>query len=413
MKKNKNNNIFYGWYIVIAGTFAMSISSGINYHGFGNLFLPLSKEFGWSRTRISSVFSLARLENGILGPIDGYLIDRFGPRAVILVGVPIMGIGYILLSQINGFLSFSIVYILGVTIGSGTLHVPIQTAVANWFNKKRGLAFGIMWSGVGIGGMIVPLYGWGIELFGWRETSVYIGIIVILIGIPCGLIMRHNPYKYGQYPDGLKVSEDQVSKGKLTDSVDFTPKEALSSSSFWLLTFATGLRILLTSGVSLHLVPYFVDLGIDPVTAAVFAGSVGVISIPGRFGLSAVGDHFNKRYILMFSMFLLSISVLILSYVNSLNGAIIALILYSFAQGGSAVVPNAIMADYFGTKHYGTIMGFRSIVVTFGVILGPIISGATFDNYGSYQLAFFGFAIVNFIGFIMIIYSRPPKRSNA
>ena len=112
MGKIKKNNIFYGWYIVIAGTFAMSISSGINYHGFGNLFLPLSKEFGWSRTRISSVFSLARLENGILGPIDGYLIDRFGPRAVILVGVPIMGIGYIMLSQINGFLSFSLVYIL-------------------------------------------------------------------------------------------------------------------------------------------------------------------------------------------------------------------------------------------------------------------------------------------------------------
>tara|TARA_B100000676_G_scaffold53590_1_gene52737 strand:- start:574 stop:1815 length:1242 start_codon:yes stop_codon:yes gene_type:complete len=410
--KIKKNNIFYGWYIVIAGTFAMAISSGINYHGFGNLFLPLSKEFGWSRTRISSVFSLARLENGILGPIDGYLIDRFGPRAVILVGVPIMGIGYMMLSQINGFLSFSLVYILGVTIGAGTLHVPIQTAVANWFNKKRGLAFGIMWSGVGLGGMIVPLYGWGIEIFGWRDTSIYIGILVIAIGVPCGMIMRHNPYKYGQYPDGLKVDDNKTFDTKQNDIHSFSPKEALLSSSFWLLTFATGLRILLTSGVSLHLVPYFVDLGIDPIAAAAFAGSVGVISIPGRFGLSAVGDYVNKKYILLISMFLLSISVLILSFVNSLNGAIVALILYSFSQGGSAVVPNALMADYFGTKHYGTIMGFRSIVVTFGVILGPIISGATFDNFGSYQLAFIGFSVVNFIGFIMIIYSSPPKKIN-
>ncbi len=106
MKKTKTK-FFYGWYIVIAGSLAMALSSGINYHGFGNLFLPLSKEFGWSRTRISTVFSLARLENGILGPIDGYLIDKFGPRIVILVGVPIMSVGYILLSKVDSFLSFS------------------------------------------------------------------------------------------------------------------------------------------------------------------------------------------------------------------------------------------------------------------------------------------------------------------
>ena len=409
MKKLKKPNIFYGWYIVIAGTFAMSISSGINFHGFGNLFLPLSNEFGWSRTRISTIFSLARLENGILGPIDGFLIDRFGPRAVILVGVPIMGIGYILLSQINGFLSFSLVYILGVTIGAGTLHVPIQTAVANWFNKKRGLAFGIMWSGVGIGGMIVPLYGWGIQLLGWRDTSILIGFIVIIIGIPCGLVMRHNPYKYGQYPDGLKVTENGSDK---KDSIvnHFSPKEALLSSSFWLLSLSTGLRILVTSGVGLHLVPYFVDLGIDPVTAAAFAGSVGVISIPGRFGASTIGDYINKKYILMISMLMLSISVFFLSFVDSTSGVIIALTLYSISQGGSAVVPNALMADYFGTKNYGTIMGFRSIVVTFGVILGPIISGATFDNYGSYQLAFLGFSIINLVAFGMLFFSKSPVK---
>ena len=409
MKKTKSK-IFYGWYIVIAGSLAMALSSGINYHGFGNLFLPLSKEFGWSRTRISTVFSLARLENGILGPIDGYLIDKFGPRIVILVGVPIMSVGYILLSKVDSFLSFSLVYILGVTVGSGTLHTPIQTAVANWFKKKRGLAFGVMWSGVGIGGLLVPFYGWLIQAYGWRDTSIIIGFVILLVGVPCGMLMRHNPYQYGDYPDGMKPSNDTEEDLIHHDDESYTVKEALSTSSFWLLTMATGLRILVTSGVSLHLVPFFVDLGISPVAAAGFAGSVGIMSIPGRFGLSTIGDYINKRYILVICMLCLSLGVFLLSIMDSLTGVILALILYSSSQGGSAVIPNALMADYFGIKHYGTIMGFRSILVTFGVIAGPIISGATFDNYGSYKFAFMSFAFINLIAFVMVIFSLPPKR---
>ena len=408
MKKTKSK-IFYGWYIVIAGTLGMALSSGINYHGFGNLFLPLSKEFGWSRTRISTVFSLARLENGILGPIDGYLIDKFGPRIVILVGVPIMSVGYILLSKVDSFLSFSLVYILGVTVGSGTLHTPIQTAVANWFNKKRGLAFGVMWSGVGIGGLLVPVYGWLIQSYGWRDTSIIIGFVILLIGIPCGIVMRHNPYQYGDYPDGMKSVNETEKDARHHDEESFTVKEALSSSSFWLLTMATGLRILVTSGVSLHLVPFFVDLGISPVSAAAFAGAVGIISIPGRFGLSAIGDYMNKRYILVICMFCLSLGVFFLSIANSMTGVILALVLYSSSQGGSAVIPNSLMADYFGTKYYGTIMGFRSVLVTFGVIAGPIISGATFDNYGNYKLAFMFFALVNLVASVMVIFSLAPK----
>ena len=118
----------------------------------------------------------------------------------------------------------------------------------------------------------------------------------------------------------------------------------------------------------------------------------------------------NKRYILVICMFFLSLGVFLLSIMDSLTGVILALILYSSSQGGSAVIPNALMADYFGIKHYGTIMGFRSILVTFGVIAGPIISGATFDNYGSYKFAFMSFAFINLIAFVMVIFSLPPKR---
>ena len=183
----------------------MAMTSGINFHGFGNFIIPLSKEFGWNRTVVSTIFSLARLEAGFIGPLEGWLVDRIGPRKLMLVGIPLMGLGFILLSRVNGLLTFMLVYVLGVTLGNSVgMHTPASAAVANWFTRKRGLAFGIMWSGVGLGGLMVPVLGWAIEEFGWRQASVMVGIFVVVVGIPVASIMRHRPEQYGLLPDGDK-----------------------------------------------------------------------------------------------------------------------------------------------------------------------------------------------------------------
>ena len=134
---------FYGWWIAIAGSLGMSISSGINYHGFGNFVIPLSREFGWNRTIISAVVSLARLQSGLLGPLEGWAVDRLGPRRLALVGIPLMGLGYILFSKINSLLAFFVVFTLLISLGSSLgFGTPMSAAVANWFKRKRGLAFG-------------------------------------------------------------------------------------------------------------------------------------------------------------------------------------------------------------------------------------------------------------------------------
>ena len=163
----------------------MSIASGINFHGFSNFIIPLTNEFGWSRTVISAAFSFARLESGLLGPIEGFFVDRIGPRRLMLVGIPLMGIGYILLSRVNSLVAFFLVYILAITLGNSLgMSTPMTTAVANWFNRKRGLAFGIMWSGVGLGGLLVPALGWTIDRFGWRDAAMFVGIGLIVVGVP-------------------------------------------------------------------------------------------------------------------------------------------------------------------------------------------------------------------------------------
>ncbi len=181
----------------------MALSAGINFHGFSNFIIPLSREFGWNRTTISAAFSLARLEAGLFGPIEGWFVDKLGPRRLVLFGVPLMALGYVLMSQVNSLFFFLIVYVLFISLGSsiGT-GSPMTAAVANWFDRKRGLAFGIMWSGVGIGGLFVPALGWLIEEFGWRDASLIIGIFLFVAGTPIGFVMRHRPEPYGYLPDG-------------------------------------------------------------------------------------------------------------------------------------------------------------------------------------------------------------------
>ncbi|MYC07079.1 MAG: MFS transporter [Chloroflexi bacterium] len=413
---NRRRGIFYGWWIVVAGGLGMSITAGINFHGFGNFIIPLTNEFGWNRTTISGVFSLARLESGLLGPLEGWLVDRVGPRRLMLVGVPLMGVGYILMSRIDSLAAFFVVYIFAITLGNSLgMSTPMAAAVANWFNRKRGLAFGIMWSGVGLGGFFVPAIGWLIAAYDWRIASIIIGVFTIVMGVPIAALMRHRPEPYGYMPDGASPEPSDesgaASRRRQPDlSQDFTAREALMTSSFWYLTLSIAARSLVSGGVGLHLVPYFVDLGASDVFAATLAGSVGVMSIPGRFGLSWASDYLNRRIVMAVSLFLMTIAIVFMARAESVSQAIPFIVLYSAAQGGISVIPQSLIAEYFGRRAYATIQGFRGTIQMIGIIIGPLVSGYVFDTTGSYEWAFLGFGGATLVSLALVLMMRPPVR---
>ena len=397
----------------------MSIASGINFHGFGNFIIPLGEEFGWSRTTISVVFSVARLESGLLGPAEGWAVDRVGPRRLIAVGIPLMGLGYVAMSRIDSLLTFFFVYVFMIALGNSLgMSTPITAAVANWFNRKRGLAFGIMWSGVGIGGLFVPALGWLVETYGWRPAALMVGVFIAVLGVPVATVMRHRPEPYGYYPDGIVPDEVRASgaarRPLMPDlSDDFTAREALRTSSFWFLTLSIMARSLVSGGIGLHLVPFFIDLGASSVTAAALAGSVGLMSIPGRFGLSALGDYVNKRYVMVASLALMAVSIVFMARAPSVTAIIPVLVAFSASQGGISVIPQSLIADYFGRRSYATIQGFRSTIQMLGIIVGPIISGYVFDTTGSYTIAFLGFSVAALVSMILVFMAKPPVRTRS
>ena len=415
-ESKRKRGMFYGWWIVIAGGLGMSITAGINFHGFGNFIIPLTNEFGWNRTTISGLFSLARMESGLLGPLEGWLVDRVGPRRLMIFGIPLMGVGYILMSRVNSLAAFFFVYIFAITLGNSLgMSTPMAAAVANWFNRKRGLAFGIMWSGVGLGGIFVPAVGWLIAAYNWRIASIVIGVFIIVMGIPIAALMRHRPEPYGYMPDGVEPDTDDetgaVRRRQQPDlSQDFTAREALMTSSFWYLTLSIAARSLVSGGVGLHLVPYFVDLGASDVFAATLAGAVGVLSIPGRFGLSAVSDYLNRRYVMAVSLFLMTIAIVFMARATSVTQVLPFLVLYAAAQGGISVIPQSLIAEYFGRRAYATIQGFRGTIQMIGIIIGPLVSGYVFDTTGSYEWAFMGFGAASLVSLGLVLLMRPPKR---
>jgi sugar phosphate permease len=296
--------------------------------------------------------------------------------------------------------------------------MPIIASVANWFQKRRGLAFGLAWSGVGLGGLFVPLIGWMVDQFGWRDTALYIGIGLSIIGFPIAGVMRHQPEKYGYLPDG----ESPVRTGNKADAGivansgregDFNAKEALRSSSFWFISLSIAARMLSSSGLALHMIPYLSGLGASTIGAATLAGSVSLMSIPGRFGLGLLSDYVNSRYLMAGCLATIAASFIFISKTATIAGTIPALMVYAVAQGGVAVIPQTMLADYFGRNSYATIQGLRGLIQMIGVVGGPILAGYIFDKTQSYKHAFELFAIATVISMVLMLMAIPPQKQKA
>ena len=196
--------MFFGWYIVGASfLISLYVSGSINL-GFTAVFEPIAHEMGWSYIQISLAASLRGLETGLLAPLAGMLIDRWGPRPVVMSGAVLTGFGLLLLSRINSLAMFYTAFIF-IAAGLSTANSALlMTAVANWFQKKAGLAMGIAASGVAFGGLLIPLITLLVDTFGWRPAMVIIALGMWAIPLPLSLMLRHKPEHYGCRPDGLK-----------------------------------------------------------------------------------------------------------------------------------------------------------------------------------------------------------------
>ena len=228
-------------------------------HSYGAYVVLLQDEFGWSKTLVAGAFALTRIESGILGPLQGWLTDRYGPRRILGIGIVIFGAGFVMFSQIETLLGFYLTFAM-IAVGSSLGgFATVMVSLVNWFSRHRSKAVAMSQMGYSIGGLAVPLIILCLEAFGWRFTAMLSGIAVILAGLPLVLLVRHRPGDYDEVPDGGEALDADGQRIAFQAGRDFTAKQAMRTPSFWLISAGHACALLTVSSLLVHLVSHLAE----------------------------------------------------------------------------------------------------------------------------------------------------------
>ena len=417
--------VFYGWRIVAAGNVIGILHGGFFFYGAGIFFPLLLKHLGAGAAALGGAIGLSRLQGGLLAPVSGWFIDRYGPRWLLFPGLFIMGLGFIALSRITHLWMLYVVFmVLSLGASAGGVQ-PVTVAVANWFIRRRSLAMGFIFTGVGIGGSLGFALAWLIETFTWQTTAVIAGLAFWIVGFPVALLVRHRPEQMGLLPDGVSpteqgnptgVAEERSETGghealqeQEPQEAEFTPRQALATRAFWMLAIAYAVWSTVVAVANIFQVTYFTEeLGASLGAAAAVASAHALMSTPGRIVFGWLGDKVDTRLLLSATLFLQVAGLLVLSLMPTLAWVPLYLILFSPAYGGSIPLRAAIVAHFYGRRNFGTISGLLTFVDLPGTLLGPIAIGLVFDRLGSFRLGFQGIAVLMAVGAAAILFARRP-----
>ena len=419
--KTRKRPIFYGWWLLGAGAVVMVMQGGLYAYGFSAFFVPLAAALGTSRGVLSLAFSFTRLESSLLGPIEGFLIDRFGPRGIMYIGFAVFGLSFFLFSRVNSLLGFYLVFPIIALGASMSGFLPVVTAVNNWFSRRRGFATGISSAGVNVGGMLVALVAIAITTYGWRTTAVMIAVAIWVLGFPMAAMMRHRPQQYGYLPDGDEPVEETVPSGEggpsesdgaeessTDDAPDFTPIQALKTPAFWFIASAHGFSLFIVGSVSIHQIPLLVDVGISFETSASILAFMTFVAMLGRVAGGYLGDKLGRKLVLVVCFCLMSVGVVVLATAQTVPQAMLYAVLYGLGYGARAPILIALRGEFFGPRNFATIMGLSQPVMVIGSFFGPIAAGFAYDVQGSYRMVFTIIAAVNLIGAVLVFFIKKP-----
>ena len=403
-------HVFYGWWIVGASGGIQWLAAMLWVQSYGAYVVLLQADFGWSKTVMAAAFALTRIESGILGPAQGWLVDRFGPRLILTVGILNFGLGFMLFSQVDSLLGFYLTFAL-IALGSSLGgFATLMVSLVNWFNRHRSKAVSVSQLGFSIGGLSVPLVILSLEAFGWRATAFHSGVLVLILGLPLVRLIHHRPADRGEVPDGIRSA---LADGEAPppSTPDFTARQAMRTWAFWLISFGHAFALLAVSSLLVHLAPHLTEgLGYSLAAAGLVVALMTGCQMAGQLVGGYLGDKLDKRLICFACMLAHSAGLLLVAYATQVWIVVLFALLHGLAWGVRGPQMVALRADYFGASSFGTIMGFSSLIVMLGMSAGPIIAGYMADRSGDYQSGFSLLAGLVLAGAFCFLLARPPRR---
>ena len=412
---------FYGWRLVGVAACTMAICSVPVFQGITAWFVVLHHQFPvWSRGQMSWAFALSRIEGGLMGPVEGLLVDRLGSRWMALIGMSIVGFGFLIFSQIHELWHLYLAYLvmtLGASMGGW---LPMMTMLNSWFIRRRSRAMAAAMEGYLLGGvMLVPALAWAIdpdaERFGWRATAAGIGVVSLLLAFPVSRLVRNRPEEYGYYPDGdipmtQPAAADQVVRAdRPTVETGFTWQEAVRTRVFWLISIGHAATSMVIVTLMVHLGLMLEDRGFSLQTiglvVATYAGVGAIFTLVGGY----VGDRLPIHVATFFFSAIQSLAVFILLQAHAAPVVFLFAVLFGMGFGGRNPLTTAIRGVYFGRKAFATITGISMAPMNVFNLAGPLFAGYMADVTGSYVMPVAVVAVVGLVGSFLFLFLGKPE----
>ncbi len=411
---------FYGWVNLVVVAFVILVMEGLFVFSFA-VFLPfICDEFGWSRGAVSGALAVTTTVGGLICPVAGIFVDKYGSRAAIVVGNIIAIIACFILAFHNRLWQFYLGsgVLVGTAIGLAG-YIATTTIVNNWFIKRRSLGIAIVLSSGSLGGMfIVPVIHIVISSVGWRNTYLIMAATTFFLStlLP-GFLVRNKPEDLGQIPDGQHSSGSDESNEHSSmhkdnepyrTPVDFEFKEAIKTPCLWYLVLAMSFQMLGIMGMMAHGVAFMIDLGITAGAASIAFGLFSGIGTVGRLGVGFLGLKYDIKVLAIGALCVMIVGMIILLNTKTFPMAILFSCILGIGSGGIMVSIFNIVSNYFGDKNYPKIMG---VMTPFFVVLGGLaspIAGVIRDVTGSYITYFQAGLVLLIISTLFLFLTKPP-----
>ena len=426
--------LYYGWWMVVITSVMAFFASGIFFRGFGVLVLPIREQLDISQARTNAVFAIARAEGGLEGPVAGWLIDRYGNRAVLAPSLLLAIAGYFIMAfWMPNFWAFAFVYLGIISIGNSmAMQHACFAGLNQWFHRRRALAISILAAVASLGGLaLIPTMNLLIDRAGLRWGLLASGAFYAIILLPLCYWFRNRPEDLGLLPDGAARppatrSAASASAGAGAASAaarrprrDYTVREALRTQAYWLLLAGAGLRQMATLGILISLFPILVhDKGMGIQMAANLVGAMSAINFVSRLAMGYMGDRISKKAILAISLSVEGCGYLFLWLGDWQTPIGIALVLaFVLCEGmmdGAGVIVWAALGEYYGRARFATLRGYITFAYAWALVASPVYAGWVADRFGDYDYAIIPGALCAFAaGACFLFIKHPPELTAA
>ena len=422
--RRKKPRYFYGWNIVGA-SFLAHLSYAEHHSSVLGFFMrPLNQEFGWSRTQVALVQTIARFVEAGLAFFVGPMVDRYGPRGLMPIGAVIVGLAMLVTTQIDSIWQFWLLRGVVVAVGFTLMgNMVTNVAVNKWFVRKRGRAIAFSGMGSNIGNVIMtPATVWILAMYGWRTSFVVFAVVTwLVVLIPSAILMRRQPEDMGLRPDGDDFTYEEAADGQDSEvhalrpeaisSLEpvWTRREVMKTAAFWLLIVSISVANLAFQGINISLAPYMQDLNYGDALIAAIVTFRAVIMAAALPVWGFVGERAHLTWVRVAPFIFQGVGSFLFLLADNQLFLWLAVVTYGGGFGGVMVVQEVLWANYYGRFSLGLVRGTGFPIVFAFSAAGPIFMNGIFDILGSYRPAYMTFIGFYVVAALLLWLVRPPR----